>query len=206
LALPVIVAGNSRGYRNDIGTASLASLVGEGGLGDLIFKNITTQDLDAVLAGGILMALLAIVADLLLLSVRYSSTGTQCCVSRIKGGLKLMNSVLQFISDPRNNFIGQTGDTSNMWPLYYLAIAIGVMLGIAVSRSAFAGLYCNKHQWSHARVRQLQSSCGPYLIFGLGFLPAFVALVILGIPRYCSTRIQVFVYRPRNHDAPKVWA
>jgi len=53
-----------------IGIASLASLVGQGGLGDLIFKNITTQDLDAVLAGGILMALFAIITDIVLLGVQ----------------------------------------------------------------------------------------------------------------------------------------
>ena len=53
-----------------IGIASLASLVGQGGLGDLIFKNITTLDLDAVLAGGILMALFAIIADIVLLGVQ----------------------------------------------------------------------------------------------------------------------------------------
>lgn len=70
MALPVIVAGIRIATVTTIGIASLASLVGEGGLGDLIFKNITTQDLDAVAAGGILMALFAIVADLLLLMVQ----------------------------------------------------------------------------------------------------------------------------------------
>lgn len=70
LALPVIVAGIRVATVTTIGIAALASLVGEGGLGDLIFKNITTQDFDAVLAGGILMALFAIVADLVLLGVQ----------------------------------------------------------------------------------------------------------------------------------------
>ncbi len=70
LALPVIVAGIRVATVTTIGIASLASLVGEGGLGDLIFKNITTQDLDAVLAGCILMSAFAIVADLLLLVVQ----------------------------------------------------------------------------------------------------------------------------------------
>ncbi|HLZ61650.1 MAG TPA: ABC transporter permease [Ktedonosporobacter sp.] len=70
LALPVIVAGIRIATVTTIGIASLASLVGEGGLGDLVFKNITTQDLDAVAAGGILMALFAIVVDLLLLFVQ----------------------------------------------------------------------------------------------------------------------------------------
>ena len=70
LALPVIVAGIRVATVTTIGIASLASLVGQGGLGDLIFKNITTLDLDAVLAGGILMALFAIIADIVLLGVQ----------------------------------------------------------------------------------------------------------------------------------------
>jgi osmoprotectant transport system permease protein len=70
LALPVIFAGIRIATVTTIGIASLASLVGEGGLGDLVFKNITTQDLDAVAAGGILMALLAIITDLVLLGIQ----------------------------------------------------------------------------------------------------------------------------------------
>ena len=70
LALPVIVAGIRLATVTTVGIASLASLVGEGGLGDLIFKNITTLDFDAVQAGGILMALFAIVADVVLLGVQ----------------------------------------------------------------------------------------------------------------------------------------
>ncbi|MBO0780241.1 MAG: ABC transporter permease [Ktedonobacteraceae bacterium] len=70
LALPVIIAGIRIATVTTIGIASLASLVGEGGLGDLIFKNITTQDFDAVTAGGILMAASAIVADLALLTIQ----------------------------------------------------------------------------------------------------------------------------------------
>jgi osmoprotectant transport system permease protein len=70
LALPVIVAGVRIATVTTIGIASLASLVGEGGLGDLVFKSITTQDLDAVAAGGILMALFAITADLILLLIQ----------------------------------------------------------------------------------------------------------------------------------------
>lgn len=70
LALPVIIAGIRVATVTTIGIASLASLVGEGGLGDLIFKNITTNDTDAVIAGAILIALFAIIADILLLLVQ----------------------------------------------------------------------------------------------------------------------------------------
>jgi osmoprotectant transport system permease protein len=82
LALPVIFAGIRIATVTTIGIASLASLVGEGGLGDLIFKNITTQDLDAVAAGGILMALFAIVTDLVLL-------GIQTLLNRGRGAVSL---------------------------------------------------------------------------------------------------------------------
>lgn len=70
LALPVIVAGIRIATVTTVGIASLASLVGQGGLGDLIFKNITSGDTDAVVAGAILMSLFAIVADLALLAVQ----------------------------------------------------------------------------------------------------------------------------------------
>jgi osmoprotectant transport system permease protein len=70
LALPVMIAGIRVATVTTIGIASLASLVGQGGLGDLIFKNITSNDIDAVIAGAILMSLFAIVADLALLAVQ----------------------------------------------------------------------------------------------------------------------------------------
>jgi osmoprotectant transport system permease protein len=73
LALPVIVAGIRIATVTTIGIASLASLASQGGLGDLIFNNIAISSLasqNAVIAGAILMALLAIVADLVLLGVQ----------------------------------------------------------------------------------------------------------------------------------------
>lgn len=72
LALPTIVAGIRIATVTTIGIASLASLVGEGGLGDLIFKNIANGDFDAVAAGAILLAALAIVVDLLLLGLQVA--------------------------------------------------------------------------------------------------------------------------------------
>jgi osmoprotectant transport system permease protein len=67
LALPVIIAGIRIATVTTIGIATLASLAGQGGLGDLIFNNITPLYTDAIVAGAILIAGLAIVADLLLL-------------------------------------------------------------------------------------------------------------------------------------------
>ncbi len=70
LALPVIVAGIRVATVTTIGIASLAGFIGQGGLGALIFINITVRDYDAILAGAILLSLLAIVADLVLLYVQ----------------------------------------------------------------------------------------------------------------------------------------
>jgi osmoprotectant transport system permease protein len=70
LALPVIVAGIRIATVTTIGISALAALVGQGGLGDLIFKNIVTGDYNAVVAGAILIAFFAIVADLSLLALQ----------------------------------------------------------------------------------------------------------------------------------------
>ncbi len=70
LALPVIVAGIRIATVTTVGIAGLASLVGQSGLGDLIFQNIVSGDIDAVVGGAILIAFLAITADLLLLALQ----------------------------------------------------------------------------------------------------------------------------------------
>lgn len=70
LALPVIVAGIRIATVTTVGIAALAALVGQSDLGDLIFQNIAAFDPDAIAAGAILTASLAIVADLLLLALQ----------------------------------------------------------------------------------------------------------------------------------------
>ena len=72
LALPVIVAGIRIATVTTVGIAALAALVGQSDLGDLIFQNIASGDLDAVVGGAILIALLAIAADLLLLALQIA--------------------------------------------------------------------------------------------------------------------------------------
>ncbi|MFC4779131.1 glycine betaine ABC transporter substrate-binding protein [Paenibacillus sp. GCM10023252] len=66
LALSVIMAGIRTATVMLIGVATLASLVGAGGLGDLIFRGISTVNTELILAGTIPAALLAIVFDFLL--------------------------------------------------------------------------------------------------------------------------------------------
>jgi osmoprotectant transport system permease protein len=70
LSLPVVVAGIRVATVTTIGIASLAGFIGQGGLGSLIFMNITVRDYDAILAGAILLSLLAIGADLVLLGIQ----------------------------------------------------------------------------------------------------------------------------------------
>lgn len=66
LALSVIMAGIRTATVMLIGVATLASLVGAGGLGDLIFRGISTVNTELILAGTIPSALLAVIFDYLL--------------------------------------------------------------------------------------------------------------------------------------------
>ncbi len=70
LALPLVVAGLRVATVTTIGIASLASLVGAGGLGDLIFSSLQNTNYDEVLGGAITIAALAVTVDLLLLAVQ----------------------------------------------------------------------------------------------------------------------------------------
>ncbi|NIK79153.1 osmoprotectant transport system permease protein [Paenibacillus castaneae] len=66
LALNVIMAGIRTATVMIIGVATLASLVGAGGLGDLIFRGISTVNTELILAGTIPAALLALLFDFIL--------------------------------------------------------------------------------------------------------------------------------------------
>ncbi|HKM43070.1 MAG TPA: ABC transporter permease [Limnochordia bacterium] len=66
LALPVIMAGIRTATVTIIGVATLASLIGAGGLGDLIFGGIAMANNYMIFAGAIPAALLALVSDFLL--------------------------------------------------------------------------------------------------------------------------------------------
>ena len=63
LALPIIMAGIRTATVMVIGVATLAALVGAGGLGDLIFRGIAMARQDLILAGAIPAALLSIIFD-----------------------------------------------------------------------------------------------------------------------------------------------
>ena len=63
LALPVIVAGIRIATVTVIGIASIADFIGAGGLGDLIFEGIGRQFATPILVGVVLIAIIAISAD-----------------------------------------------------------------------------------------------------------------------------------------------
>ncbi|MFQ3801781.1 ABC transporter permease/substrate-binding protein [Staphylococcus equorum] len=66
IAMPVIMAGIRTAMVLIIGTATLAALIGAGGLGDLILLGIDRNDTSLILIGAIPAALLAILFDLAL--------------------------------------------------------------------------------------------------------------------------------------------
>jgi len=63
LAAPVILAGIRTAAVISVGTATLAALIGAGGLGDPIITGLTITDTNLVLSGALPAALLALVVD-----------------------------------------------------------------------------------------------------------------------------------------------
>jgi osmoprotectant transport system permease protein len=72
LAMPIIVAGIRVAAVTTIGIASISTLVGVDSLGDLIFQGFENLNNSELIAGAILISLLAIFADLLLLSLQVA--------------------------------------------------------------------------------------------------------------------------------------
>lgn len=72
LALPVIIAGIRIAMVTSIGIATLGSLAGADTLGNLIFLGINNLNYAQVVAGSILVSILAVVADLLLLGLQLA--------------------------------------------------------------------------------------------------------------------------------------
>lgn len=66
MSLPVIMAGIRSAATINIGTATVASFIGGGGLGDLIFMGLKLYRPDIILTGAILTAIMAIAIDYLL--------------------------------------------------------------------------------------------------------------------------------------------
>ena len=70
LAVPLIAAGIRTATVQVVATASLAALVGSGGLGRYVVDGFALQDNTLIIAGAILTAALAVLAELLLAGVQ----------------------------------------------------------------------------------------------------------------------------------------
>lgn len=74
LAVPLLMTGVRTAAVQVVATATLAALVAGGGLGRIITLGFRQQDYGAVLAGAILVALLAVCTELLLTAVSWAVT------------------------------------------------------------------------------------------------------------------------------------
>ncbi len=66
IASPVIIAGIRSAATINIGTATIASVIGGGGLGDLIFIGIKLQKSHITITGALLTAIIAVIVDIII--------------------------------------------------------------------------------------------------------------------------------------------
>ena len=94
-----------------------------------------------------------------------------------------MIALIQYITDPNNEFLGQTGAYIQICLFsIFFAIVIGVVIGAAVSKNAvLAFIAVNLSGLMRAiPIIAFLIAALPYL--GIGFTPTVVALIVLGIP------------------------
>ncbi|MBC1501663.1 ABC transporter permease/substrate-binding protein [Listeria weihenstephanensis] len=105
LAMPVIMAGIRTAMVLIIGTATLAALIGAGGLGDLILLGIDRNDNSLILLGAIPAALLAILFDVIL---RYMEKATfKRTLITITGALVVTASIIivPYFTQPQKEIV-----------------------------------------------------------------------------------------------------
>jgi len=90
---------------------------------------------------------------------------------------------LNFILDPKNNFLGQTIEYLKLCGVSIAAaIVIGVVLGALVSRNAFLAFLAVNVSGLMRAIPIIAVLIVFVPIFGIGFLPSIIALIVLGIP------------------------
>ncbi|TMC59467.1 MAG: ABC transporter permease [Chloroflexota bacterium] len=95
----------------------------------------------------------------------------------------MVNALLQFIADPANGYLQHTVDYIKLCAVaIVLAIVISVPLGVLVVRSPVASFIAINFSGLLRAIPILAVLVVFYPILGFGFLPALVALTILGIP------------------------
>lgn len=70
MALPIIIGGVRNAALQVISTATIMAYVGEGGLGRFLFDGMALQEYDQVVGGAVVLAVLAVLVDLLLALVQ----------------------------------------------------------------------------------------------------------------------------------------
>ena len=90
---------------------------------------------------------------------------------------------LNFILDPKNDFLGQTIEYLKLCGISIgAAIVIGVVLGALVTRNAFLAFIAVNLSGLMRAIPIIAVLIVFVPIFGIGFLPAIIALIVLGIP------------------------
>lgn len=82
LAVSVIMGGIRIAAVTSIGITTIATLIGAGGLGDLIYRGLSMYDLPMILTGAIFSALLALIVDFLLGLLERALTSKGITVNR----------------------------------------------------------------------------------------------------------------------------
>lgn len=77
LAMPLIITGVRTSSVEVIASATLASYIGAGGLGDFIFTGLTMNDYTMLLVGGISVAILSVISEIILFFLQQGVTRYQ---------------------------------------------------------------------------------------------------------------------------------
>src|SRR5436309_462359 len=95
----------------------------------------------------------------------------------------IFNDLLQFITDPSNDYLGHSVDYIKLCAVaIILAIFISVPLGAVVVRSPLASFIAINTSGLMRAIPVLAFLAAAYPLLGFGFIPSLVALTILGIP------------------------
>jgi len=112
---------------------------------------------------------------------------------------------INFMLDPKNDYLGHTVDYLKLCGVSIaVAIAIGVVLGALVSRNAFLAFLAINLSGLMRAIPIIAILLIFVPFFGLGFLPAIIALIVLGIPPILlNTYTGIRIIDPATIDAAK---
>ena len=92
-------------------------------------------------------------------------------------------AILNFILDPKNNFLGQTLIYLQLCAISIVgAVIIGVLLGAAVSGNSFLAFIAVNVSGLLRAIPVIATLIVSVPLFGLGLKPALIALIVVGIP------------------------